>query len=81
MQFSLQPTENVNHIDVFITRKASKAQNAVLAALLTRHAAVVSTVVMLHFVHTHKHTQKLSHNYNYVWPLCLQSVMKETLIK
>lgn len=55
MQFSLQHKEHVHQIDVPITRKTSKAQNAVLADLLTRHAAAVNTAAMLHFVHNHTH--------------------------
>lgn len=50
MQFSLQHKEMVHQIDVPITRKTTKAQNAVLADLLTRHAVAVSTAAMLHFV-------------------------------
>lgn len=50
LQFSLQHKENVHQIDVAITRKTSKAQNAVLADLLTEHAAAASTAAVLHFV-------------------------------
>lgn len=38
LQFSLQHEENVHQTDMPITRKTSKTQNALLAALLTRHA-------------------------------------------
>lgn len=79
MQFSLQHKENAHQIDVPITRKTSNVQNAVLADLLTRHAAAACTAAMLHFVHNHTdaQTRKITNNCNSVWPLCLRRVIKE----
>lgn len=76
--------KNVHPIDVPITRKIGKAQNAVLADLLTTHAAALSTAAMPHFIqgecawtHTHKRTQSYTSTWNCVWPLCLCESRKE----
>lgn len=70
--------KNVHPIDVPITRKIGKAQNAVLADLLTTHAAALSTAAMPHFIqgecayaHAHTHTHSFSKTWNCVWPLSL----------
>lgn len=57
--FSAVPRKNVHQIDVAITRKTSKAQNALLADLLTRCAGCWSLLpcCTLCTATAHKHTQ------------------------
>lgn len=80
LQFSLQHYKNVHQIDAPVTRKTSKARNAVLADLLSRHAVCWSWLprCILSKARKDTHRQNVTSNCSSIWHLCLPGVIEES---